>query len=226
MRVLLYPPVIFGSCFGDDLLVSTDSVFIDFFWVNHGRQLFRIRASQLKGVSIMISESTTKFSLTISQLTGTVGADESTFRWGFSSRHWLHFRLLFLSQQGPRELLNPRITFGRYFADDFQSASTSFSLNFSESTGDASESKSMRHLWKVFRWWFFCQHRLRFRWLFLSQKGLATLPNPRVTFESCFGDDFWVDNNLVFVDYFWVNMSCGRCRIHASPLEVVLLTFS
>jgi hypothetical protein len=29
-----------------------------------------------------------------------------------------------------------------------------------------------------------------------------------------------------FVDYFWLNRGCARCRIHASPLESVLLMIS
>jgi len=88
------------------------------------------------------------------------------------------------------------------------------------------------------------RRRLRFHWLFLSQYRLQELPNTRVTFERCFGDDFWVDNNLVFVDYFWVNRTvgadestlhlwmmcldfylvnrgCESYRIHESPLKGV-----
>jgi hypothetical protein len=64
-----------------------------------------------------------------------------------------------------------------------------------------------------------------FCWLFLSQQGLAAIPNPCVTFVRCFSDDFRVDSDIVFVDYFWVNKGCGRSRIHESPLEVISLSF-
>jgi len=107
-----------------------------------------------------------------------------------------------------------------------QSALTLFSLTFSQSTGVMSASQSTHRLWKVFRWQFPSRHRLRFRWLFLSQHVLAAIPNPRVTFEKCFGDYLRVDSDVVFVDYFWVNRGWGRWRIHASPLEVFSLTFS
>jgi hypothetical protein len=43
----------------------------------------------------------------------------------------------------------------------------------------------------------------------MSQQGLRALPNPRVTFGSC------------FVDFFLVNSSCATSKIHASPLEGV-----
>jgi hypothetical protein len=50
---------------------------------------------------------------------------------------------------------------------------------------------------------------------------LAALPNPRVPFEWCFGDDFPAGNDFVFVDFFSVNKGCDFLRIHASPLEGV-----
>jgi len=104
-----------------------------------------------------------------------------------------------------------------------ESATTLFSLNISNSTGAASSSESTRHLWKLFRsfflvnkscgtskstrhlrkvfwWWFPSRHRLRFLWLFLSQQGLRALPNPRVTFGSC------------FVHFFVVNKGCGASK--------------
>jgi hypothetical protein len=40
--------------------------------------------------------------------------------------------------------------------------------------------------------------------------GVWALPNPRVTFGRCFGDDFWFCSNSVVVDYFWFNKGCGR----------------
>ena len=86
--------------------------------------------------------------------------------------------------------------------------------------------ESRRHRWKVFRWPFVSRHRPRCRWPFLSQQGLRVLPNPRVTFERCFSDYFWVGSDSIFVEYFSVNGGCGRWRIQASPLESVSLTIS
>jgi hypothetical protein len=78
-----------------------------------------------------------------------------------------------------------------------------FSLTFSESTGAAGAHESMCHLWKVFRWWFLSRQRLSFCWLFISQQRLCSLRNPRVTCGSGFVDDFWGDNDSVFINYFW-----------------------
>jgi hypothetical protein len=74
-----------------------------------------------------------------------------------------------------------------------ESTSTKFSLTISEWIGDMGADESARHLWKLFRW------------LFLSQQGLRALPNPRVAFSWCFGDDFHVSTDSVFVDHFFVN---------------------
>jgi hypothetical protein len=78
----------------------------------------------------------------------------------------------------------------------------------------------------LFHWRFPSRQRLRSRWHFLSQQGLRAFPNPRLTFQRCLGDDFWVGNNSIFVDYFWVNKGCGSWRIHASALESVSLMIS
>jgi len=47
--------------------------------------------------------------------------------------------------------MNPSVTFGICFVDDFQSTTTPFSLTFFESTEDASADESTRDLWKPFR---------------------------------------------------------------------------
>jgi len=88
-------------------------------------------------------------------------------------------------------MTNPRVTFGSCFIDFF----------LVNRGYDAS--KSTRHLWKVFQWRFPKEHRLRLRWLFLSQLGLRALPNPRVTFGSCFVDfsestgAVWADESIL-----------------------------
>jgi len=101
-----------------------------------------------------------------------------------------------------------------------------FSLTVSKSTGAGRADESTCYLCKLFRWWFPIRHRLSFSWPYLSQQGLRSLPNPRITFGRFLGDDFWVGREPVIVDYFWVNRGCWRWRIHASPLESVLLTIS
>jgi len=152
------------------------------------------------------------------------------------------------SQQG-LWALNPRVTFGSCFGNDIWGENDSvfvdyfwvnngygrwwiytsplesvsvtisvsvvaqFSLTVSKSTRVGHADDSTRHLWKLF-----C-------WLFLSQQGLRALSNPRVTFERCFGDDFWVGTDSVFIDLLWVNKGC-KLRIHASPMEVVSVRIS
>jgi hypothetical protein len=101
-----------------------------------------------------------------------------------------------------------------------------FSLAFSKSTGVGRASDSTRRLWKLFGWRFLIRHRLSFRCLFLSPKGLGALMNPNVTFAICFIDDFPVDTDSVFVDFFCVNRGCERWRIHAWPVEAVSMTIS
>ena len=55
--------------------------------------------------------------------------------------------------------------------------------------------------------------RLSFvRW-FLSPHGLFALSNQCITRGSSFVDDFLVDSDSVFVDYFWGHRGCLRCRI-------------
>jgi hypothetical protein len=71
--------VAFGSFFGDDFTISTDSVFVAFFLVNRGCERFQIHASPLKGVSVMISQSaSTSFLLTFSESTGAGSYSKST----------------------------------------------------------------------------------------------------------------------------------------------------
>jgi hypothetical protein len=47
--------------------------------------------------------------------------------------------------------MNPSVTFGICFVDDFLVDTDSVSLTFSESTEDASADESTRDLWKPFR---------------------------------------------------------------------------
>jgi hypothetical protein len=72
-----------------------------------------------------------------------------------------------------------------------------------------SADKSMHKLWNQFQWWFMSLQRLSFPWLFLSQQGLCALTNPYVTCGS-FSDYFLGGNDLVFINYFWVNKGCVR----------------
>jgi len=99
-----------------------------------------------------------------------------------------------------------------------------FPFTVSKSTGAGRADESRRHLWKLFRWRFRSRYRLRFRWPFFSQHGLRALPIPHLTFGRFLGDDFWVGNESLFVDYLWVNRGCGRWGIHSSTSESVSLT--
>jgi len=77
-----------------------------------------------------------QFSVTISDSTGAVIADQSTrhlwnrFRSRFRRREWLSFHSQFLSQQGLGVLKNPLVTFGTCFLDDFPVAIASVFVDF------------------------------------------------------------------------------------------------
>jgi hypothetical protein len=63
---------------GGYIWVGSDSVFLDCLWVNRGCVGWRIHSSPVKAVSGAISEwAATPFSLTLSESTGAVCADES-----------------------------------------------------------------------------------------------------------------------------------------------------
>jgi len=107
MRALMNPCVTCGSGFVDHFWGGRRFVFIDYFWVNRGWVCWRILASPLEVVSLMISESApTLFLLMISEsaptlflLTVVVGVEEATrdlWKWirlWFLSRQWLIFLL-------------------------------------------------------------------------------------------------------------------------------------
>jgi hypothetical protein len=196
LRALPNPRITFGRCFDDDFSVGINSVFVDYFLVNRGWQLFQIHASPLKGVSVMIFQSApTLFSLT---------EGHELFRLHASSLKGVSLMIfqlepnpfsltegceLFLLHTSPLEGVSVTIS---------KSAPTPFSLNFYESTASTSDSAS--YIWKVFRWWFPSRYPHHFHWFFMSQQGLRALPNPRVTFGRCFGDDFLVGINFISVD--------------------------
>jgi len=141
--------------------------------------------------------------------------------------------------------MNPRVIFRSCFVDFFwvnrgcerfrihasclecfsmmisQSAPTLFSFTFSKSIRVSSASESRRLLWKLFRWRLPSRHQFRFRWLFLTQQGMAVIPNPRITFEKCFGDDFPADTDSVFIDFFLINKCWQLFWIHTSSLKSV-----
>jgi hypothetical protein len=171
----------------------------------------------------MISESTTtQFSLTIFESTGTLCAHESKrhllkrFLWWFLRRQWLNFCWLFLSQQGLYALTNPHVPSRSNFDDDLWVISDSVFIDyFWVNMGSVCLRIHVSHVEAVslmisdsttiqFSLTIYdstgdvCGHESRrhlwkyFHWWFLSLQVLCTLPNPRVTFGN-----FFVD--LVFV---------------------------
>jgi len=76
---LTNPQVIFRISFVDDFRDCNGLVFINFFYVNRGWARWRIHASPLEVVSLMISQSPpTPFSLTFSESKGVASPSEST----------------------------------------------------------------------------------------------------------------------------------------------------
>jgi len=167
-------------------------------------------------------------------------------------------------------MMNPRLTIGSSFVDDFWIGSDLvhhdyFWLNRSSmrwliqvSPVEAADPTGVSHFWKMFHWWFLSLQRLSFRWLFLNPQRLCAPRNPLFTCESslltisessatqislsisewtralCANEFksyllkrlrwyFWFCSDSVFVDYFWVNSCFMRWRIHALPMEAVLL---
>jgi hypothetical protein len=132
---LRIPSVISGNSFRDDFWVVSDSVFLDIFWVNRCCARWGFLLSSLETVFVMISHwSATQFSLTFSESTCAVRADDSfchlckQFPWWFLSGQRLSFPWLFMSQQGLCALTNPLVTSGNIFGDDFWEGSDSVFL--------------------------------------------------------------------------------------------------
>jgi hypothetical protein len=136
---------------------------------------------------------------------------------------WKQFHWGFLRAHGIFALSNPCVTCESSFVDDFwvhkgclrcrihMSPVEAVSLMIYVAIGVVCSVESMRHSWKHFRWWFLSRQWLSIRWWFLSPQELYALSNPQVNRGSSFVDDFWV------------HRGCLRCRIHASPVEVVSL---
>jgi hypothetical protein len=112
---LTNPFVTCVSSFRVFFLVGSDSVFLDYLWVNRGWVGWRIYSSPEKALSGPISQwAATLFSLTVYEVTGAVWADEfirhvgKEFRGLFLSSHRLNFAWLFMSTQGLCGLLRCR----------------------------------------------------------------------------------------------------------------------
>ena len=112
------PRVSRGSSFSDDFWVVSDSDFHVYFWVNKGFALMNSSLTSWSGFVDIFDSVATQFSLTTSESTVALCADESTrylwkrFRWRFVSRKQLSFPWLFLSQMRLCVVSNPNITFG------------------------------------------------------------------------------------------------------------------
>jgi len=104
LRTLMNPCVNSGSCFGNDSWIHSNSVFLYYLCVNRGCVRWRIQASALQAVSVMISEvAAIQFALNIFEWIGAVCTDESKrqlckqFWWWFLRWRRLSFRWIFLS---------------------------------------------------------------------------------------------------------------------------------
>jgi len=186
----------------------------------------------------MISESApTLFSLTKSESTGAMWADEFTchlwrrFRWWFLSRQRLSFPWLFLSRQCCG-------CWGRHASHVVavsliisEAAKDLFSLTISESTRGGCATESSRHLWQWFRWWFSESAPTLFS-LMISKSAptLFSLANSEslgvVGADESIGHlskqfRWWFlsRQQLSFPWIFWVDRGCEVWQIHASPLE-------
>jgi hypothetical protein len=106
--------------------VGSDSVFACDFRVNRDFVRWQIHATTVEAMSLVVFESaTTQHSVTTSESTGTVCADESRLQlWRqsrscFLSPQRLSFHFQFRSQHGLCALMNPRVIFGSIVIDGF-----------------------------------------------------------------------------------------------------------
>jgi len=126
LYALSNPCITSWSSFHDDFWVGSDSAFVDYFRVKKGCVHWWVYVSALELVSVMNSESAaTRFSLTISNSTRAMCADESMchlwkqFRWQFLSWQRLTLPWLFVSQHGLCAMTNPCVNSRTSFGDDF-----------------------------------------------------------------------------------------------------------
>jgi hypothetical protein len=222
---LTNPLVTSGNIFGDDFWEGSDSVFLYCFWVNRCCASWGFLLSSLETVFVTISKwSVTQFSLTFSESTGAVRAEDSfchlwkQFTWLFLIGQRLSFPWHFLSQQVLCTLRIPSIISGNSFVTISEWSATQFSLTFSESTGVVRAEDSFCHLCKQFPWWFLSGQWLSFPWHFLSQQVLCALRIPSVISGNSFRDDISVVSDSVFLDIFWVNRCCARWGFLLSSL--------
>jgi hypothetical protein len=123
---LRIPSVISVKNFRDDFWVVSYSVFLDIFWVNMCCARWGFLLSSLETVSMTISKwSATQFSLTFSESTGAVRAEDSfchlckQFSWWFLSGHRLSFPWHFLSPQVLFAVRIPCVIAGNNFGGYF-----------------------------------------------------------------------------------------------------------
>jgi len=190
---LRIPSDISGNSFRDDFSVVSDSVFLDIFWVNRCCARWGFLLSSLETVYVTISDwSGTQFSLTFSESTGAVRAEDSfchlskQFPWRFLSGQQLIFLRLFLSQQVLCSLRIPSVISGNSLREDFWLVRDSVFLDV------------------------FWVNRCCARWGFL----LSSLETVSVTISEWSATQF-------SIDFFWVNRCCASWGFLLSSLETV-----
>jgi len=194
---MMNPRVTFGICF------------VDYFWIKRGCVLSQIQASHTEGVSLIFPESAlTPFSFT------------------------------FLSHQGLRALPNPHVTFGSCFGDDLWGCSDSVFVDISESQGLWALTNPHVTFGSCFVNFFLvnrgCGAYKSTRYLLegvsvmISQSAstMFSLTFFEATGASSSSKSTYHVWKLCFVDFFCVNMGCELFKIHASPLEGVLVMIS
>jgi hypothetical protein len=115
--------------------------------------------------------------------------------------------------------MNPRVTFGISFVDDFWVNS---GLVFISSLYVNRCCERWRiHASHVEAVWLMISKSVvdQFSLTLSESTAVSVLTNTRITCGSGFVDDFWVGISLVFVDYFWIKRGCVLSRIQASPVE-------
>jgi hypothetical protein len=174
------PSLSWGSSFGDDFRVGSESVFGVDFRVNWDCVRWPIQASAIKEVSLIMSESSaTQFSVMITETTGTVCADETKcqlgkqFQWQFSSRQRISFRCRFPSQLGQWALTNPGVSYKSSLVDYVWVVSYIVFGDDYRVNRDCVHGRIRLQLCRRSRWLFLSRQLLCFRWPLPSQEGLC-----------------------------------------------------
>jgi len=194
---------------------------------------WRLHASPMEAVSLMVSESTaTQLSVMIFNQQGLCERTNPGFTCGGSlvDCFWVGIDSVFARDFAVyRVSLHRRIHTSALEGDSLiisKSSATQYSVTSNESARSVCADESKHQLRNQFRWRFHTRERLNFRYWFSSELGLCALTNPGISCERSLGDGLWVFNYSVFGDYYRLNRDCVHRQNRGSAGEAVSVKIS